>query len=157
MKHILDTSALFSMQDLPPEPMTTPGVISELRKYHDPRLRYWEDRLIVSEPSAASMERVREAAARTGDDARLSPVDMEVLALAMDQGGVILTDDYSIQNLARALGLEYRPVGLKGIREVIVWRYRCRGCGRTFDKNMPDCPICGSALRSVRSRSVEER
>ena len=154
MKHILDTSALFAMQDLPPEPVTTPGVISELRKYDDPRLRYWEDRLIVSEPSSASMERVERAAADTGDDARLSPVDMEVLALAMDQSGVILTDDYSIQNLARVLGLDYRAVGFKGIKEVVTWKYRCRGCGRTFDKNMPDCPICGSALRSVRSRGA---
>ena len=154
MKHILDTSALFAMQDLPPEPVTTPGVISELRKYGDQRLRYWEDRLIVSEPSSASMERVERAAADTGDDARLSPVDMEVLALAMDQGGVILTDDYSIQNLARVLGLDYRAVGFKGIKEVVTWKYRCRGCGRTFDKNMPDCPICGSALRSVRSRGA---
>lgn len=154
MKHILDTSALFAMQDLPPEPVTTPGVISELRKYGDQRLRYWEDRLIVSEPSSASMERVEKAAAETGDDARLSPVDMEVLALAMDQGGVILTDDYSIQNLARVLGLDYRAVGFKGIKEVMTWKYRCRGCGRTFDKNMPDCPICGSALRSVRSRGA---
>lgn len=154
MKHILDTSALFAMQDLPPEPVTTPGVISELRKYGDPRLRYWEDRLIVSEPSSASMERVEKAAAETGDDARLSPVDMEVLALAMDQSGVILTDDYSIQNLARVLGLDYRAVGFKGIKEVMTWKYRCRGCGRTFDKNMPDCPICGSALRSVRSKGA---
>lgn len=153
MKHILDTSALFALQDLPPEPVTTPGVISELKKYEDPRLRYWDDRLIVSEPSSRSMEIVRRAAAGTGDDARLSPVDMEVLALAIDQGGIILTDDYSIQNLARVLKLDYRVVGLKGIKEIITWKYRCRGCGRTFDKNMPDCPICGSSLRSVRSRS----
>lgn len=154
MKHVLDTSALFSMQDLPPEPITVPGVITELKKYDDPRLRYWEDRLMVSEPSSASMEKVKEAAARTGDDARLSPVDMEVLALALEVKGVVLTDDYSIQNLARVLHLEYKAVGLRGIKEVIVWKYRCRGCGRVYETNMPDCPICGSALRSVRSRGT---
>jgi UPF0271 protein len=157
VKHILDTSALFSMQDLPPEPVTAPGVIAELKKYDDTRLRYWEDRLTVSAPSSASLEKVKRAAAETGDDARLSPVDMEVLALAMDVKGVILTDDYSIQNLARVLELEYRAVGLKGIKEVIVWKYRCRGCGKIFDKNMPDCPICGSALRSVRSREAPQK
>ena len=151
MKYVLDTSALFAMQDLPPDPVTTPGVISELKKYGDQRLRYWEDRLPVSMPSSGSMKKVKELATETGDDARLSPVDMEVLALAIDLKGIILTDDYSIQNLARVLGLKYKTVGFKGIEEVIHWKYRCRGCGRIFDKNMPDCPICGSQLRSVRS------
>ena len=71
--------------------------------------------------------------------------------MAIDLIGIIRTDDYSIQNLARVLGLKYKTVGFKGIKEVIHWKYRCRGCGRIFDKNMPDCPICGSQLRSVRS------
>jgi UPF0271 protein len=152
VKHVLDTSALFSMQDLPPDAVTTPGVIAELRKYADPRLRYWEGLLEVSPPSASALAAVRKAAEGTGDDARLSPTDIEVLALAKDLGGVLLTDDYSIQNLARVLGVRYQGVGLKGIREIIVWRYRCKGCGKVFDKNQPDCPICGSELRSVRSR-----
>lgn len=152
MKHILDTSALFSMQDLPPEPHTTPGVIAELKKYDDPRVRYWDELLTVSAPSTASLEEVRNAARGTGDDARLSPVDVEVIALARDLQGILLTDDYSIQNVARVMGVSYRPVGLKGIKEVVIWKYRCRGCGRTWETNYPDCPVCGTALRSVRSR-----
>lgn len=152
MKYVLDTSALFSMQDLPPDAVTTPGVIAELRKYADPRLRYWDELLKVSPPSTASLEAVRKAAESTGDDARLSPVDMEVLALALDLKAVLLTDDYSIQNLARVLHVPYQGVGLKGIKEVLEWKYRCKGCGKLFDKNQPDCPICGSELRSVRAR-----
>jgi len=140
------------MQDLPPEAVTSPGVIVELKKYDDPRLRYWDELLLVTSPSSASLSEVKEAAQRTGDDARLSPVDMEVLALARDLQATLLTDDYSIQNLARVLGIKYQGVGFKGIKEIIIWTYRCKGCGRIFEKNQPDCPICGSELRSVRSR-----
>jgi UPF0271 protein len=153
VRYVLDTSALFSMQDLPPgEVHVAPGVVTELRKYNDPRLRYWEDRLVISSPSPGAVSAVREAARRTGDDARLSPTDLEVLALALELKAVLMTDDYSIQNLARVMGVEYHTVGLKGIREVITWKYRCSGCRREWEENYPDCPICGSPLRSSRSR-----
>lgn len=154
MSCVLDTSALFSMQDLPPgeEAFTTPGVLRELEKYGDRRAELWGDLLKVSEPTSASLKKVREGASRTGDSTRLSPTDAEVLALAMDLGAVILTDDYSLQNLATYLGIPYRPIGLKGIRDVRRWRWRCVGCGKVFDKEMPDCPVCGSKLRSTMSK-----
>ncbi|MDW5561975.1 MAG: nucleic acid-binding protein [Methanomassiliicoccus sp.] len=153
MRFVLDTSALFSMQDIPPgEAYVTPGVIAELRKYKDPRLTFWEDMLRVTSPSPQAAEAVRKAAVRTGDDARLSPTDLEVLALAMDLKAELLTDDYSIQNLARVMGIRFRGVGMKEIKEVVHWKYRCTGCRREWDENHPDCPICGSPLRSSRSR-----
>jgi UPF0271 protein len=153
VRYVLDTSALFAMQDLPPgEAYATPGVIAELRKYDDPRVRFWEDLLKVTSPSAGALEAVRKAASSTGDDARLSPTDVEVLALAVDLEAELLTDDYSIQNLARVMQVRYRGVGMKEIKEVVRWKYRCTGCRREWDQNHPDCPVCGSALRSSRSR-----
>lgn len=151
---VLDTSALFSMQDLPPdsEAHITPGVLRELEKYGDRRAELWGDLLRVSEPTSSSMRKVREGASRTGDSTRLSPTDAEVLALAMDLGATILTDDYSLQNLATYLGIPYMPVGLKGIKDLRKWRWRCVGCGKVFDKEMPDCPICGSKLKSTLSK-----
>jgi UPF0271 protein len=153
VRYVLDTSALFSMQDLPEgEAYTTPGVIAELKKYEDPRVRYWLELLHVSEPSKDSVRAVRAAAERTGDDARLSQVDVEILALAKDLGGTLLTDDYSIQNVAQTINLPYHTVGAKGIKEVFRWKYRCTGCMRVWDKNYPECPVCGSPLRTTRSR-----
>jgi UPF0271 protein len=82
---------------------------------------------------------------------------MQLLALALElktEGYTpqIVTDDYSIQNLAAYLGIVYRPVGMKGIKRVLKWKYKCIGCGRIFDEKIKECPICGSSLRSVRSR-----
>lgn len=151
---VLDTSALFSMQDLPSgaEAYTTPGVLLELEKYGDRRASLWGDLLRVSEPTSSNLRKVKEAASRTGDSTRLSPTDAELLALALDLQAVLLTDDYSLQNLATYLGVPYRPVGLSGIRDVRRWRWRCIGCGRVFDEEQPDCPVCGSRLRSTLSK-----
>jgi UPF0271 protein len=102
----------------------------------------------VATPSGTSMDQVAKAARATGDDARLSPTDMEVLALALDTGLPIMTDDYSIQNMASHMGLKVEPVSERGITEERRWSYRCKGCRRTFDKKMDECPICGSEVRS---------
>ena len=87
----------------------------------------------------------------TVDSIRLSSVDIDLLALAKDMDATILTDDYSIQNTAKFLGIKYKAVGLKAIKKLVKWNYKCLGCGKVFDKEMPDCPVCGSKLRTTRA------
>jgi UPF0271 protein len=151
---VLDTSALFSMEDVPTDirAFAPPGVLAELRRYNDGRAETLSLKVTISDPTSTSLRKVEEAAARTGDSSRLSSVDKEVLALAIDMGAEVYTDDYSVQNLASVLGISFRPVGIRPIRSVVRWRYLCTGCGRRFDKEQPDCPVCGSQLRTCRGK-----
>ena len=156
MKLVLDASAVLSGMPLPPdgELLLPPLVEKELgHAWARRKLEYLKEvRLAVLEPSRAAIEAIRAKCRKTGDDARLSEADLQVLALASETSGTILTDDYSIQNTASALGLPYRPVSQKGIGEVFVWRYRCTGCRKVLDRNMPECPICGSKVKSYRGK-----
>jgi len=150
---VLDSSALFSMEQLPEEEsVCPPGVIDELNKYKDPRLVLWGDLLRVSDCTKASIDKVSQIAKKSGDLGRLSPVDITVLALGLDTGGTILTDDYSIQNVAKLMGLPCRAVGQAGIKRVEKWNYKCIGCGKWFKEKANECPICGSAMKSCRKR-----
>ena len=150
---ILDSSAFFSMDGLPEEEhVCPPGVIKELEKYKDPRLSLWGDMIRVSDCSAESMDRVKEAATKSGDIGRLSPVDMTVIALALDVNGTIWSDDYSIQNVARILGLGFKPIGMKGIQKVVKWNYQCIGCHKWYKEKMSECPICGSPMKGCRRK-----
>jgi rRNA maturation endonuclease Nob1 len=99
-KLVLDTSALFSMEQLPgdSEAFVTPGVIKELERYKDRRAILWGDLLRVSDASKANLAKVKKAASETGDSTRISPTDAEVIALALDLEAELLTDDYSVQN-----------------------------------------------------------
>ncbi|MEM2868900.1 MAG: nucleic acid-binding protein [Thermoplasmata archaeon] len=157
MKLVLDASAILSGVDPPlaEELLMPPLVEKELgHAWARRKLAYLKEvRLRVVQPSTASMETVRRATEGTGDDARLSGADMQVLALALETGATILTDDYSIQNLAEILGIPYRPVVQKGIREVLKWGYRCTGCKRELGKKAPECPVCGAPVRSFRKAS----
>jgi len=75
---------------------------------------------------------------------------MEVLAKALEIRGVVVSDDYAIQNLAKALKLEVLPYNQPGIRKELEWVLRCSGCGRYYKEEisrMKECPICGSEVR----------
>lgn len=150
---IMDTSAFFTMDWIPEEDfLCPPGIVEELQKFDDPRLALWDDRLRVSDCTRPSLERVKEEARMTGDLGRLSPVDLTVLALALDTGGTIMTDDYSIQNVARSMGMPYRAVGTAGITGKYKWNYKCTGCGKWFKERSDECPICGSPMRAHRKK-----
>jgi len=153
MVFVLDSSALFSMEDLPSEDIAVPpGVVDELRKYKDPRVERWGDLLRVSECTQRSVSKVKETALKSGDAGRLSDVDVSVIALAIDLGGVVLTDDFSIQNVCSIMKIEYRSVGTGGIKKVEKWNYRCNGCGKWYKEKMDDCPICGSSMKAHRKK-----
>ena len=152
MTLVLDSSALFSMENLPEDHVCPPGVVKELRKYKDTRLDLWGDMLRVSDCSEESLNKVTEAARKTGDLGRLSPVDMTVIALALDVNGVVMSDDFSILNVCTVMGIEYKAVGTQGIKKVEKWNYQCIGCRKWYKEKMDECPICGSPMKSFRRK-----
>ena len=153
MMLILDSSALFSMEDLPDGDIAVPpGVVDELRKYKDQRIERWGDLLRVSECTKASVSKVNAVALKSGDSGRLSEVDVSVIALAIDLNGIVMTDDFSIQNVCSIMNIEYRSVGTEGIKRVEKWNYRCNGCGKWYKEKMNDCPICGSSMKACRKK-----
>ena len=150
---VLDSSAFFSMDNLPDEEhVCPPGVIRELTKHEDPRLALWGDMVRTSDCTEASMEKVREVARKSGDLGRLSPVDMSVIALAIDVEGTVLSDDFSILNVCTVMGIPNRSVGTKGIKKVEKWNYQCIGCKKWYKERSNECPICGSPMKSFRKK-----
>lgn len=152
---VLDTSAVLSGK-APALPAYAPeSILGEFaRPGRDRRaLDYLlETGLRLVPPTLANLRRVEEAAGKTGDDRRLSPVDLDVLAVALDVHGTIHTDDYSIQNVASVLDIPFRGIAQAGISEVITWVYRCRGCGRIYPDVVKECTVCGSEVKQVKAR-----
>ena len=97
---VLDTSVLYYGKDFPEgyELVITPGVVSELDKEGmGERLEMLlATKIRVSSPSKRSLDRVFKESETTGDSRRLSMTDKELLALALDLGYELLSDDYSI-------------------------------------------------------------
>ncbi|MEM0319869.1 MAG: hypothetical protein QXS67_00435, partial [Candidatus Nezhaarchaeales archaeon] len=108
--------------------------------------------LNVIDPDNSFVERVLEVARRSGDISSLSETDLTVLALALqlhEQGlnPSLMTDDYTMQNLASRLNLRWRNVKIDAIRRRIKWRYRCIACGKEYNKYLAECRVCGHKLK----------
>lgn len=151
MKLILDSSAILSGKFNPTdhEFFTSPSIYQEMeRSEMNDKFNYLIDAgLQIMMPSWESLEKVRSGAKKTGDINRLSEPDIELLSLAFELDGVILTSDFSIQNLASELNVRFISPTEQKITKVITWHYKCKGCAQIFEEKQKECPICGSQLR----------
>ncbi len=146
--YVLDTSAILAGVALPPSVVVIPPSVYDEVHYKSPEIKMYE---IVS-PGDDFVSRVVKASKKTGDYDVLSRTDMDVLALALQVGGVIITDDYAIQNVAHFLGIKYEIAEMSGIKEARKWKWRCESCGRYYRRKYESCPVCGGRLRRVRDR-----
>ncbi|MBI5001652.1 MAG: nucleic acid-binding protein [Euryarchaeota archaeon] len=148
---VLDSTALRAGLSLPLSEglATTQSAMDEVRLGPEARMLDYlvEAGLKLLQPSAESIPRVEKAARECGDLARLSRTDVELLALALETGATLLTDDYSMQNTANILGVRWQGMKQRGITEVRKWKAVCSGCRRRFDEPVAECPVCGSEVR----------
>jgi len=160
--YIIDTSAILSGKQINIDNarmITTIRVSNELKpggKDYQNFLFLKEQGLDIQNPTQESIEKIKSISQDTGDIARLSDADVEVLALCLDLNKdndvIILSDDYSIQNVANSLGLKFESISQKGIKKSFKWSFRCTGCGKKFKDNINICPICGSAIKNTISK-----
>jgi UPF0271 protein len=159
--YILDTTAILSGKsiDLDDDKMvSTPGVSKELKpggKDYRAFQFLIEKGLAIHIPSKESTSRINVTSGETGDKDRLSDADKEILALALDinkddkKDAIILSDDYSIQNLAHVLNIRFENISQPGIIKKFKWVYQCSGCGKKFKENIKTCPICGAWTKNI--------
>lgn len=116
-------------------------------------------RLRIYNPSTKSVERVQEAAQRSGDLSNLSEADISVVALALElkeRGSdiTVISDDYAVENVSSILGIKRVSVMTGGIKKVVEWLIYCPGCGKVFrDQHLQICDVCGSTLKRKFKRS----
>ncbi|MEM4364554.1 MAG: NOB1 family endonuclease [Candidatus Nitrosocaldus sp.] len=111
-------------------------------------------RLRVVDPTQEYIEEVRAYAKDVGEY-DLSDADISIIALALmmlqrscECGVTIVTDDYSIANVAMVIGLSISYTISKGIRYSGKWVRYCRVCRITYSDASKVCRICGNELRS---------
>ncbi|MGQ0795189.1 MAG: NOB1 family endonuclease [Nitrosopumilaceae archaeon] len=102
-------------------------------------------RLGILVPESKYINKVLSKSRETGDSQNLSASDISVVALCLQLRGVLISDDFSVLNLAKQLNLSVSPVMTDGIKRVAKWIYFCSGCERTFSK-ISTCPLCGNRL-----------
>jgi UPF0271 protein len=157
---ILDTSAFiqgFNTSDTETQLYTTPSVVNEIKEdIAKIRSSNWSQtgKLVIMSPSSTSVDHVITQAKNTGDIQYLSTTDLSIIALThqLRLDGLttfLISDDYSVQNLADYMGLTYSGMITHGIKHRFHWINYCPGCRKQFNKTqqIKICPICGTELK----------
>jgi UPF0271 protein len=145
--YVLDASAFIDEYDTDEEVATIPAVREELGDGAGYRYDAMEGAgMYVHIPDTDAVDRVKRAAESTGDLDVLSETDLRLLAAAYELDGVLVTDDYAMQNVAEAMDVTTEVVAKEGITEQRDWKWQCQGCGQEFDEQHDRCPICGADL-----------
>ena len=139
--YILDASAFINGFQLETKNnLTVPEITAEIKDFES-RLKF-----------DAAIDEVR-LVIQDGDSLRLSGPDKKLIALALmlkdeNRSIKVISDDYSIQNVLKIIGIPYSGVITDGIKGVYNWKKVCEGCKKEYPDDYPfdDCEICGSNL-----------
>jgi len=167
---VLDTSAFIAGFDpfsLNEEQLTAPKVEEEIRRNSMNKLRFdtalENGRVKVKAPSQEFINQVKLSSSKVGDSFKLSETDIELLALALELKSAgynpqIVSDDYSIQNVATQLGIEFLALATFGIKKLLEWIRYCPACFREYPANTSakECKVCGTALKRKPRRSAKK-
>ena len=121
--------------------------IEHIKKDHDAvQILIETKRLTVNEPEDEFITASIDAAKKSGDFSNLSDGDISTIALSLQLGAELVTDDFAVSNVAKNLNIKVIPVMTDGIKNVVTWKYYCPGCKTNFSK-ITECPRCGNKLK----------
>jgi len=167
---VLDTSAFIAGFDpfsVSEDQATVPKVEEEIRAKSMSWVRFKtaveNGKLKVRAPSEESWNIVKASASMVGDSFFLSETDLQLLALASElrtEGYTpqIVTDDYSIQNVATQIGIDFVSLATFGIRRLLEWVRYCPACHREYPPNYKstNCEVCGTDLKRKPRRTAKK-
>ena len=111
-------------------------------------------KLRVRTPKISFLRKAKEASKSVGDVRYLSEADVQVLALALELKSrgldpLIVTDDYSIQNVANQIGVDFASLMTYRIRFRFDWILYCPACHQKYppDYKFKSCEVCGTELK----------
>jgi UPF0271 protein len=167
---ILDTSAFvagFDPFSINEELYTVPKVREEITEssmaWMRLRTAIESGKLKVRSPKKVFVANARESATLVGDTFFLSETDLQVLALALElkrlgYSPLIATDDYSIQNVANQISIEFTSLATFGIRSQLQWVRYCPACRKRYSAKYKSkkCDICGTELKrkAVKKKAI---
>ena len=143
---------------IPEKQYTVTEVLDELKLESMPWVRLKaaieKGKIEILKPKDVFFQEIMAMSKKVGDIKNLSLVDKKVLALALelknkDLVPLIVTDDYSIQNVANKIHIEFNSLMTIGIKYRFNWILYCPACFRkySYDYEYQVCEICGTKLK----------
>lgn len=155
--YVLDASAFINgFRLVSRNNFTVPEITAEIKDFESKLtmdLAIEDGRLHIQDVPGKYVNCIDDLIAESGDVLRLSVPDKKLIALAymlfkQDENVMVISDDYTIQNTLKIIGINYAGVLTEGIKEIYNWKKVCEGCKKEYGQDYPfdDCEICGSRI-----------
>jgi UPF0271 protein len=163
----LDTSAFLAGFDpfsFDKEQVTVPKVHDEIKNISMAWVRFnaaiENGKVKIKMPKEEYLNKIKTSSNKIGDAHLLSETDIQLLALALElktkgEQPEIVTDDYSIQNVAKQNNIEFYALATFGIQRLLEWMRYCPACYKEYPINssFSVCQVCGTELKRKPKRS----
>jgi len=132
--------------------LTTYSVREELKDFRsrmnlDTMLH--SNRLTLISPDPNNIKAMTERLKRVDPIRKLSLTDIEILTLTLEENGVLITNDFAIQNAAHQFKIKTQVVSGKKIKYTRKGMLKCTSCNKKFKLQTDSCPDCGGKLKQV--------
>lgn len=161
--YVLDASAIIGGFISKKDNFVTASVVNEIKDIKSKislETAIEEGSIKIIEPDVSDLEEVGKVIKESGDILRLSGVDINLVALGYklqreSLNPTVVTDDYSMQNVLKIIGIPYRSVLTKGINEIYGWIKVCKGCKTKYpsEYESDECEICGTRIIKKRIKN----
>ena len=109
------------------------------------------NKLTLMSPDTNNIKAMTERLRKIDPIRKLSPTDVEILTLANEVDGVLITNDFAIQNAAHQFNIKIHVVSGKEIKYTRKGVLKCTSCNKTYKLRIDYCPDCGGNLKQVYS------
>jgi len=116
----------------------------------------------IKMPQEEYLSKIKTSANKIGDSYLLSEADIQLLALALElktkgEQPEIITDDYSIQNVAKQNNIKFYALTTSGIQRLLEWIRYCPACHKVYPVNssFSVCQVCGTELKRKSKRKIK--
>ncbi len=134
--------------------ITTPSVKGELKDFRS-RMNLdtmmHSNRISLISPDPKKTKAMIEKLKTIDPIRKLSHTDIDILTLAWEEKGILITNDLAIQNAALQFGIETKVISGKKIQYTRKGILKCTSCNKTYKIMIDSCPRCGGNLKQVYS------
>ncbi|MFX0049828.1 MAG: NOB1 family endonuclease [Candidatus Hermodarchaeota archaeon] len=138
---------------------TTPSVASELKDFRSKmNLEAMKESglLQFNTPIPEIQHKITNKIKMIDPQSTLSRVDIDILTITLQLKGILITNDFTIQNMAHFLKIPIKSIDGKKITNLRMWQLKCKSCGKNAEIYFQTCPHCGGQLKRKQISRIKE-
>ena len=139
---------------------TTNGVISELKDFRSRmnlEVLKQKSNFIIQQPNPDLKILIENKIWNIDPQTTLSSSDIDILVLASQMEGTLMTNDLALQNIGFHLNIPINVISGKRVTHLHQWVLKCGSCGKKIRRNLINCPECGGKIKRVSVKTFKQK